>query len=58
VEVTQKEHQMVTISTANPVVTPIDVFTLEPQHQQQVVDILEATRQADSTDSATLLKEF
>lgn len=36
---------MVTISTNNPVVTLINVFTVEPQNQQQVVDILEATRQ-------------
>jgi quinol monooxygenase YgiN len=44
VEATQKEHQMVTISTDNPVVTLINIFTVEPQHQQQVVNILEATR--------------
>ena len=37
---------MITISKDNPVVTLINVFTVEPQNQQRVVDILEATRQA------------
>lgn len=36
---------MVMISTDNPVVTLINVFTVEPQNQQRVVDILEATKQ-------------
>ncbi len=36
---------MITIFTDNPVVTLINVFTVESQNQQQVVDTLEATRQ-------------
>lgn len=36
---------MVTISTDNSVVTLSNVFTVEPQNQQRVVDILEAHKQ-------------
>lgn len=36
---------MVIISKDNPVVTLINVFTVEPQDQQRVVHILEATKQ-------------
>ena len=31
---------MTTITTANDVVTLIDVFTVEPEHQQRLVDVL------------------
>jgi quinol monooxygenase YgiN len=39
-----EKNKMATISKDNPVVTLINVFTVEPQYQQQVVDLLvEAT---------------
>jgi quinol monooxygenase YgiN len=40
-----EEEEMAVISKSNDVVTLINVFTVEPEHQQRVVDLLaEATK--------------